>query len=154
MEERKLEISYTYFSNIDEMNEADRELILSASNALPLSYSPYSHFAVGAAVRLDSGEIILGTNQENAAYPSGLCAERVALFASGMHKAKPLSIAIVAKSDKQQSASAYPCGACRQVMSEVEKRYGTQLEVIVGLKDGGFMKFQNTTSLLPFEFEI
>lgn len=154
MEERKLETSYIYFKDINELSEADRELVLSASNALQMSYSPYSHFAVGAAVRLDNDEIILGANQENAAYPSGLCAERVALFASGMHKAKPLSIAIVAKSDKGQFATAYPCGACRQVMSEIEKRYATHLATIVGLKDRGFVKFENISSLLPFEFEI
>lgn len=154
MEEYKFETRYTRFENIDELNEADKELVLSAFNALQKSYSPYSTFKVGAAVRLDNNKIIIGTNQENAAYPSGLCAERTALFSAGMQDGTPKTIAIIAKNNKQKTASAYPCGACRQVMMETEKRYNGKLEIIVGLKDGSFVKFENTSSLLPFEFEI
>lgn len=154
MEEYKFETRYTRFENIDELNEADKELVLSAFNALQKSYSPYSTFKVGAAVRLDNNKIIMGTNQENAAYPSGLCAERTALFSAGMQDGTPKTIAIIAQNSKQKTASAYPCGACRQVMMETEKRYNGKLEIIVGLKDGSFVKFENTSSLLPFEFEI
>lgn len=154
MEEYKFETRYTRFENIDELNEADKELVLSAFNALQKSYSPYSTFKVGAAVRLDNNKIIIGTNQENAAYPSGLCAERTALFSAGMQDGTPKTIAIIAQNSKQKTASAYPCGACRQVMMETEKRYNGKLEIIVGLKDGSFVKFENTSSLLPFEFEI
>ena len=154
MEEYKFETRYTRFENIDELNEADKELVLSAFNALQKSYSPYSTFKVGAAVRLDNNKIIIGTNQENAAYPSGLCAERTALFSAGMQDGTPKTIAIIAQNSKQKIASAYPCGACRQVMMETEKRYNGKLEIIVGLKDGSFVKFENTSSLLPFEFEI
>ncbi len=154
MEEYKFETRYTRFENIDELNEADKDLVLSAFNALQKSYSPYSTFKVGAAVRLDNNKIIIGTNQENAAYPSGLCAERTALFSAGMQDGTPKTIAIIAQNSKQQPASAYPCGACRQVMMETEKRYNGKLEIIVGLKDGSFVKFENTSSLLPFEFEI
>lgn len=154
MEEYKFETRYTRFENIDELNEADKELVLSAFNALQKSYSPYSTFKVGAAVRLDNNKIIIGTNQENAAYPSGLCAERTALFSAGMQDGIPKTIAIIAQNSKQKTASAYPCGACRQVMMETEKRYKGKLEIIVGLKDGSFVKFENTSSLLPFEFEI
>lgn len=154
MEEYKFETRYTRFENIGELNEADKELVLSAFNALQKSYSPYSTFKVGAAVRLDNNKIIIGTNQENAAYPSGLCAERTALFSAGMQDGTPKTIAIIAQNSKQKTASAYPCGACRQVMMETEKRYNGKLEIIVGLKDGSFVKFENTSSLLPFEFEI
>lgn len=154
MEEHRFETKYTRFENIEELNKADKELVLSAFDAFEKSYSPYSAFKVGAAIRLDNGKIVIGTNQENAAYPSGLCAERTALFASGMHDGSPQTIAIVAQNDKQQPASAYPCGACRQVMMETEKRHKNNLEIIVGLKDGSFVKFENTSSLLPFEFEI
>ena len=154
MEEHRFETRYTRFENIEELNKADKELVLSAFNALQKSYSPYSTFKVGAAIRLDNNKIVIGTNQENAAYPSGLCAERTALFASGMQEGTPQTIAIVAQNSKQKTASAYPCGACRQVMIETEKRYKNNLEIIVGLKDGSFVKFENTSSLLPFEFEI
>lgn len=154
MKEYKFETRYTRFENIGELNEADKELVLSAFNALQKSYSPYSTFKVGAAVRLDNNKIIIGTNQENAAYPSGLCAERTALFSAGMQDGTPKTIAIIAQNSKQKTASAYPCGACRQVMMETEKRYNGKLEIIVGLKDGSFVKFENTSSLLPFEFEI
>lgn len=154
MEEHRFETRYTRFENIDELNEADKELVLSAFNALQKSYSPYSTFKVGAAVRLDNNKIIIGTNQENAAYPSGLCAERTALFSAGMQDGTPKTIAIIAQNSKQKTASAYPCGACRQVMMETEKRHKNNLEIIVGLKDGSFVKFENTSSLLPFEFEI
>lgn len=154
MEEHRFETKYTRFENIEELNKADKELVLSAFDAFEKSYSPYSAFKVGAAIRLDNDKIVIGTNQENAAYPSGLCAERTALFASGMHDGSPQTIAIVAQNDKQQPASAYPCGACRQVMMETEKRHKNNLEIIVGLKDGSFVKFENTSSLLPFEFEI
>lgn len=154
MEEHRFETRYTRFENIEELNEADKELVLSAFDALQKSYSPYSAFKVGAAIRLDNDKIVIGTNQENAAYPSGLCAERTALFSAGMQDGTPKTIAIIAQNSREKTASAYPCGACRQVMMETEKRYNGKLEIIVGLKDGSFVKFENTSSLLPFEFEI
>ena len=102
MEEHRFETRYTRFENIEELNKADKELVLSAFDALQKSYSPYSAFKVGAAIRLDNDKIVIGTNQENAAYPSGLCAERTALFASGMQEGTPQTIAIVAQNNKQQ----------------------------------------------------
>ncbi len=154
MQQERLEITYSRFDDFEELNEEDRELVLQARKALSLSYSPYSRFKVGAAVRTKEGKIVLGANQENAAYPSGLCAERTALFSCAAQGLTPQMLAIVAQDEKGNVASPYPCGACRQVMSETEHRYEGNLTVIVGQKDGGFVKFDNTSSLLPFEFEL
>lgn len=154
MKKECLTTDYTLFENEDELQESDRELVSAAEAARMKSYSPYSRFKVGAAIRTKDGTIIHGANQENAAYPSGLCAERTALFACGMQSSEPLTMAVVARNERGEAASAYPCGACRQVMSETEKRYGCKLSVIVGLKGGRYAKFSSVSALLPFEFEI
>lgn len=154
MKKERFTTDYTLFESIDELSENDKELVSAAEAARQKSYSPYSNFKVGAAIRTKSGTIIQGSNQENAAYPSGLCAERTALFTCGMQPSEPQSLAVVARNEQDEAASAYPCGACRQVMSETEKRYGCQLSVIVGLKGGKYAKFSSVSTLLPFEFEI
>ena len=154
MREERFTTDFTLFESIEELDERDRELVAAAEEARTKSYSPYSNFKVGTAVRMEDGTIVQGTNQENAAYPSGLCAERTALFACGMQSSQPQTMAVVAKNEKGEAASAYPCGACRQVMSETEKRHGCKLSVIVGLKGGRFAKFSAVSALLPFEFEI
>ncbi|MDD7574273.1 MAG: cytidine deaminase [Bacteroidales bacterium] len=154
MTQESFKTTYLRFESIDELNKDEQDLVKAAYSALSKSYSPYSCFKVGAAVRLSDGTIVQGTNQENSAYPSGLCAERTALFAAGMKDASAVSLAVVAKTNQGKDASAYPCGACRQVMSETEKRYGNKLSVIVGLKDGGFIKFDKVSDLLPFEFDF
>ncbi len=154
MGRERLEIEYSRFESFEELNEEDKQLVKEALDALSLSYSPYSKFRVGAAVRTKEGKVVLGANQENAAYPSGLCAERTALFSCAAQGLTPSTLAIVAQDEKGNTASPYPCGACRQVMSETESRYKGNLSVIVGEKDGGFAKFDNISSLLPFEFEL
>jgi len=137
------------------LEEIDRELLCHALAATSGAYTPYSHFQVGAAVRLSNGAIVTGSNQENAAYPSGLCAERTALFyaqAQYPHLAV-LSVAIAAKSNGEQTTEpVYPCGACRQVMLEVQKRAGQPIRVIMG----GLQKIQiveRIGDLLPLAFE-
>ena len=128
----KIERSLELFScEPKELSEAFQTLVSEAKNALSKSYSPYSKFAVGAAALLDNGEIVKGANQENAAYPSGLCAERVALFSAGVqfpqHKVKALAVALAEPIDKWP----FPCGACLQVMAETRERQGEEIELLL-----------------------
>ena len=124
MQNKKLEISYQLFQSKDELPTDEAALLASAMEATEAAYAPFSEFRVGCAVLLDSGEIILGNNQENRAYPSGLCAERTALFFIGSQSKGKLirKIAIRVRSDRKTiQTPAMPCGACRQVMVEYEQ---------------------------------
>ena len=138
----------------DELTDEQRELINVAKAKTKHSYCPYSHFHVGAAAKLGDGTIIPGCNQENAAYPSGLCAERSALFAAGaQHPDQPVKkLAIACFTDghfTQEPGS--PCGACRQVMIETEHRYGGKMEVILYGENETFV-FDSAADLLPLIF--
>lgn len=154
---RVKELSY------DELTEADRELVDAAREATRTSYVPYSHFHVGAAIRMSDGSIVRGSNQENAAYPSGICAERSAAFHAGVScPGKAMrKIAIAAwtmlHSEPGLPRDAYfqanpisPCGACRQALLEYEARDG-EIEVILYGRDRIFV-FPSIASLLPFCF--
>ena len=119
------------------------------------AYAPYSKFRVGAAILLDNGAIIGGSNQENAAYPSGLCAERVAIFYAGAQhpEAKILKIAISATSDNFASKTPIPpCGACRQSISEYEQRQQTPIEIYFMGQEGAVYRADSIADLLPFSF--
>lgn len=140
----------------DELSSLDRELIDTARQATYRSYAPYSHFSVGAAARLMNGQIISGSNQENAAYPSGLCAERTTLFyANANHPDTAVeTLAIAARNERGEFVDdpIAPCGACRQVMLETERRYGHPLRILL---DGqkGICEVQKATDLLPLSFD-
>ncbi len=147
---------YEVYDNLAELDPKDVELLRLAHEATAHSYAPYSKFHVGAAVRMSNGETITGCNIENAAYPSGLCAERVALFAA---QAKfpdvPIAaLAIVAHSEtKTLTEPAAPCGACRQVMLEAEQRSKRPMRVICQGETGPIMAFDGIGSLIPFVFQ-
>lgn len=153
MDKRELKIEYfTYYHSYPEEYE---KLCREAINASATAYSVYSGFSVGAAVLLENGEVITGNNQENAAYPSGLCAERTALFYAGASyprvAVKALAIA-ACQEGKLREEFVPPCGACRQVMAEVIKRYKKDFEVImVGENETVVIK---ASALLPFAFEL
>jgi len=137
-----------------ELPEKYKLLYDSASNAAMDAYAPYSGFQVGAAVLLDDGTIVCGNNQENAAYPSGLCAERVALFYAGaQYPDIPVkAIAIAAFSEGQQVAHVSPCGSCRQVLLETENRFRKPIRVILcGTEEVGII--ESAASLLPVGFD-
>ena len=138
----------------DELTAEERELINIAKKQTEHSYCPYSHFHVGAAVKLGDGTIIPGCNQENAAYPSGLCAERSALFAAGaQHPDQPvveLAIACFTGGHFTKEPGS-PCGACRQVMIETEHRYGGKMKVLLYGADETFV-FDSAADLLPLIF--
>jgi len=145
---------YTLY-HFDELSDADRALVLAAQDATRRSYAPYSHFHVGAAVRLDNGTVVTGSNQENAAFPSGLCAERTALFYAGAqypdHAVEALAIA-AADADGLTSAPTPPCGACRQVMLETEARAGRPMRILLYGTQGVYV-FEGVGQLLPLTFD-
>lgn len=154
--ESKICIVVEEFTQLEELDIADRELFKIATLASESSYSPYSSFQVGAAVRLANGEIISGSNQENAAYPSGQCAERVALFFAGAKFPEvPVdAIAIFARSSEfKLDKPVTPCGSCRQVMAEYENRHGRKIRVIMG--NSNHVQIVNgIESLLPLMFML
>ena len=155
MTNKEIRIVYNEYESLDQLDPKDRELAQAAIEATEGSYAPYSHFNVGAAVRLDSGEIIKGSNQENAAYPSGICAERTAMFyASANHPENIItSIAITAIYNGAMCDSPVsPCGACRQVMAEYQRKGGKPMEILlIGGKK--IWKFEKVDDVLPFIFD-
>ncbi len=155
MTNKEIKIAYQEFESVGQLDPKDRELAEAAIEATKGAYAPYSNFNVGAAVRLDTGVIIKGANQENAAYPSGLCAERTALFyASATYpKAAVESIAIVASQNGTLCDSpATPCGACRQVMAQYQLKGGRPMTILLvgGRK---IWKFEKVDDLLPLIFD-
>jgi len=155
MEKKTYQFTVKEYSSIDDLQEEESNLLKEAHKAVASSYAPYSKFHVGAAVLLEDGTIVLGSNQENAAYPSGLCAERVALFAaSAQYPEKAVhAIAITVHSEKSDiSEPLPPCGACRQVMSEYEYKGGHDMKVILQGESGNIQIIDRADSLLPLTF--
>jgi cytidine deaminase len=148
-------ISYETYENFNELSEGDKLLCAKAEEALNTSYSPYSKFKVGTAILLENGEVVLGSNQENVAYPSGLCAERVALFTIGAANpgAVVKSMAITAYTENFEIKNPVTsCGACLQVMAEFEQKQQSPINVIFYCLNGKIMKVKGIKSLLPFVF--
>lgn len=138
-----------------ELSQEDQQLVEKAYSISEKAYAPYSKFHVGAAVLLENNEIVLGSNQENIAFPSGLCAERVALFYAGANFPQQIvkKIVIVAKGDLvPMDKILSPCGGCRQVMLETEVRQKTPYEVILVSQNGQTIIFNAAIDLLPFAF--
>ena len=139
----------------DELNKAEQDLMTSAMEATTRSYAPYSKFSVGAAALLANGIVVTGTNQENAAYPSGLCAERTTLFyANSQYPDQPvLTLAIAARTEKDFiDLPIPPCGACRQVILETEKRYKQPIRILLyGKKE--IYEVKSIGDLLPLSFD-
>lgn len=155
MSEVKITINYEEYASAAEMLPEDQELIKATLEAQKGTYSPYSKFQVGAALRLANGVIVKGANQENIAYPSGLCAERTAMFWAGANYPDvPFDTLAIAGSDHGVlcESPASPCGACRQVMAEYQKKHNRPLKIIlIGSKR--IRKFHCVDDLLPFIFD-
>lgn len=154
--DKQLTISYQEYPSTEALAAADRELAACAVAAANGAYAPYSGFRVGAAVRLADGTVVVGSNQENIAYPSGLCAERTALFAaSAQHPGVAVeTLAVVGRNPEGHLCAASPCGACRQVMSEQEQRQGSPMRVLC-LMDGGAVRVvERAADLLPLAFTM
>ncbi|MBR6184263.1 cytidine deaminase [Bacteroidales bacterium WCE2004] len=154
MTNQEIHIVYQEYNSIEEMNPEDRELAAEAIKAMEGAYAPYSHFHVGAAVRMSNGQIVRGANQENAAFPSGLCAERTAMFAAGARYPDKdmLSIALAGGvMGRLGSQPATPCGACRQVMAQYQAKSGKPMSVIMISADKVW-KFEKVDDILPLIF--
>ncbi len=138
-----------------ELSDADQTLFREAREATRTSYSPYSNFCVGAALRLEDGTIVWGSNQENAAFPSGLCAERTAVFTAAVqHPGKRIdTIAIVAcPAESRQFVPISPCGGCRQVLLEYEQKQGSPMRVLMDGENDQVTVFPSAAALLPNGF--
>ena len=147
--------NYQLFSNWTDLPEQEQRLVDKAYEAMENAYAPYSEFKVGACALMDDGSFILGNNQENAAFPSGICAERVALFYAGANfpNKKVLTLCIVAKGELMPASQLLsPCGGCRQVMLESENRQKQPIRVILVNQDGRTMVLVSVIQLLPFGF--
>jgi cytidine deaminase len=154
MTNREIHITFQEYNSIEEMNPEDRELAAEAIKGMTGAYAPYSHFHVGAAVRMSNGQIVRGANQENAAFPSGLCAERTAMFAaSARYPDKDmLSIAIAGGvMGRLALEPVTPCGACRQVMAQYQAKSGKPMSVIMMSADK-IWKFEKVDDILPLIF--
>jgi len=156
MKEISVTSSFLVYDSIEELANDVQNLMQQAVEVRKKAYAPYSQFRVGAALLLDNGKIVLGSNQENAAYPSGLCAERVAIFHAGSvyPEAKILKMAITAASDNNQTkAPIPPCGSCRQSIAEYEIKQETPIEIYFMGEIGEVYQSASLKNLLPFMFD-
>jgi cytidine deaminase len=147
--------TFTYFDHLEDLDSESKYLVHKAKEATVHAYAPYSKFCVGAALMLEDGTMISGSNQENAAYPLCMCAERVVLYAAAASHPdkKILKLAVVAhKKNHKDLTPAACCGACRQVMLEFEQRQHKVMEVIMLGPDKKWTKVPSAASLLPFGF--
>ncbi len=156
MKEIYIETKLTVFESLEELNTDIQNLMIQAIEIRKKAYAPYSKFRVGCALLLDNGKVILGSNQENAAYPSGLCAERVAIFFAGSNfpESKILKMAITATSDLTSNTTPIPpCGSCRQSIAEYEMNQGLPIEMYFMGEFGEIYKSNSLKNLLPFTFD-
>ena len=153
MQDLEIKIKVT-LCQMDELSAEDQALVWQAIEATRHSYAVYSHFHVGAAVRLQDGRVVIGANQENAAFPSGLCAERTAVFAAQANHPE-LSIKTIAIAARNANGflkdPISPCGACRQVILEIEDRYKQPVRILLYGTEGIYC-FRSIKDLLPFSF--
>ena len=155
MKESRYEFSYEVYNDISQLNERDAWLLTEARNVTKEAYAPYSNFHVGAVAILSNGEIVAGTNQENAAYPVGICAERVLLGSvATMHPNIPIeSLAISYEGDGIKSDHPIsPCGMCRQALLEYENRLNKPIRLILSGQEGKVFVIKSSNLLLPFAF--
>ena len=154
MKTTEIRIVVREFENIDKLPVNDQNLLMEARRITGLAYAPYSGFHVGAAVLLGNGTIVTGNNQENSAYPSGLCAERVALFYANANypdsEVKMIAIS-AAKNGVLVNEPVKPCGSCRQALAETEVRFKTPIRIILDGQDG-ILVLNGVESLLPLSF--
>lgn len=156
MQEKTLSINYQEYACMEELSSEDREVLEHAIAATSTSHSPYSHFRVGAALKLEDGTIETGSNQENVAYPSGLCAERTVMFGTAARHPDVAfhTLAIAARGPQGTLTAASPCGACLQVMAEYENKFSRPLRIIMYAEGGKIFIFHGAKSLIPFAFSM
>ncbi len=156
MKEIKIYSDFKIFDSIDELNDQIKVLFNEAKLIRESAYSEYSKFSVGAAVLLENGKILCGSNQENVSYPSGLCAERTVLFYANSKypKIKIKAIAVIAGSiNKINENPVAPCGSCRQVISEFQAKQNSDIELYFKGEKGKIIYTDSINNLLPFKFD-
>jgi cytidine deaminase len=156
MQEVKVESTFYVYDDIKDIPQDVQQLMKKASEARDNAYAPYSKFLVGASLLLDNGEVVSGSNQENASYPSGLCAERTAIYYSGANfpEARILKMAIIAGSTKNKTSKPIPpCGACRQAIAEYEIKQESPIEIYFMGETGKVVKSNSLANLLPLLFD-
>lgn len=156
MKEIKIESTLYIYESVEDLQDDVKLLMQKAVEAREKAYAPYSQFHVGAALLLDNGEIISGSNQENASYPSGLCAERTAIYYAGAKypEAQILRMAITAASQNQETNSPIPpCGACRQAIAEYEVKQEKDITLYFMGETGKVAKSNSLSNLLPMIFD-
>lgn len=156
MKEVKIESTFFLYNDVKDIPADAQQLMQKASIARDNAYAPYSKFHVGAAILLDNKEVVTGSNQENASYPSGLCAERTAIYYAGAKypKAKILKMAIIAGSTKTITTKPIPpCGACRQAIAEYEIKQESPIEIYFMGETGQVLKSNSLANLLPLLFD-
>ncbi len=156
MKDIKIESTLTVYDNFDELPQDIANLMQHAIEARKNAYAPYSKFYVGAAILLDNNEVVTGNNQENASYPSGLCAERTAIYYAGAKypKSKLLKMALTAGSNEHQTITPIPpCGACRQAIAEYEVKQDQPIEIYFMGETGKVVKSNSLANLLPLGFD-
>lgn len=154
---KEITIAYEEYADESRLPASDAALLRRARQCVDNAYAPYSGFKVGAAVRLADGTVVCGSNQENVAFPSGLCAERVAAFAAGANHPgvaiEALAVAARAADGQPADCPVSPCGACRESLIEYERRYGRPIRVILQSGGGKVAVFDGINRLLPFQFD-
>jgi cytidine deaminase len=155
MKKNEFRVSYECYADITELSAADAALLNHARLATQMAYAPYSDFKVGAVAQMSNGEIISGSNQENASYPAGICAERVLLSAASSvypgKAIKSIAISYIGKGKKSNNPVA-PCGICRQSLIEFEHRFKQPIRLILAGMEGEIFIFDTIRTLLPLEF--
>lgn len=154
--QKEIKIDFESIAGYEALNETEKKLFDSAKDIRDKAYAPYSNFTVGCALLLDNGEIVTGSNQENAAYPSGLCAERTAIFWTAANfpdvPIKKLFV-IGAPKEALSSTPIPPCGACRQSILEYEAKQSSEIEIYFASLSGEIFKTKSIRDLLPFSFD-
>ena len=153
---QKFEFEFEYLEEINLLNEAEAGLLKSARNATKTAFAPYSNFKVGAAALLSNGQIVIGSNQESASYPVGICAERTLLNSIGSQFSSETIIAMAISYDTIKAACdapISPCGMCRQSLLDFENRYQSPIKIILAGKSGPIMVIDSAKNLLPFGFD-
>jgi len=155
MQQKEFRLSYEEYASDAELPAADGTLLAAARAATLHAYAPYSHFRVGAAARLAGGVIITGTNQENASFPAGICAERTLLSVAGAQHPGIAIETLAISYDNENGPSdrpISPCGICRQSLQEFEQRTGKPVRLILGGQEGKIFVIPSASLLLPFAF--
>ncbi|MEP6792701.1 MAG: cytidine deaminase [Saprospiraceae bacterium] len=155
MKQKEVSFSYSIHSDKESLSTNDQHLLDEARLATEMAYAPYSKFKVGAAIRTDDGQITIGSNQENGAFPIGQCAERVALYRlSHEHGRIPIDTIAIVVDNENQKTPASPCGSCRQILNEYRSFQLQPIRLLLAIADGGdILEIKDVKDLLPFAFD-